>query len=101
MSKKTCRAVSTRFIATLSSTQYVKTNDEVALVNAVKTIGPIAVAIFSSSNFNFYKSGVFYDSACIGKTVNHAVVVVGYGALNGKDYYLIRNSWSTFWGING
>ena len=46
-----------------------------------------------------YSSGIF-NSAC--KQINHAVTLVGYGvATNGTRYYLIRNSWNTYWGENG
>ena len=31
----------------------------------------------------------------------HAVTVVGYGAEDGKDYWLIKNSFSTAWGQSG
>lgn len=31
----------------------------------------------------------------------HAVLVVGYGKLNGKLHFIIRNSWGTNWGDNG
>ena len=32
---------------------------------------------------------------------NHSVLAVGWGTLNGLDYWLIRNSWGTGWGENG
>lgn len=52
-------------------------------------------------NFAFYGGGIFDDKKC-GTDVDHAVTAVGYGTTeDGKDYYIIRNSWGTDWGEDG
>ncbi len=46
----------------------------------------------------FYESGIFTEDC---SQDNHAVIMVGYGNENGKEFYKIRNSWSSEWGENG
>jgi cathepsin L len=61
---------------------------------------PVSIAIEADQmGFQFYSSGVF-DGEC-GTRLDHGVLLVGYGTEDGKDYWLIRNSWGPFWGDHG
>lgn len=42
----------------------------------------------------------FFPGSTI-EDLDHAVLAVGYGNLNGEPYWLIKNSWSTYWGNDG
>ena len=70
------------------------------IVDALYT-SPVAVQIEADTwNFQHYKSGIFKDANC-GATLNHAVLVVGWGQSNGMNYFIIKNSWGTAWGEQG
>ena len=70
---------------------------------AVFLKGPVSIAFNVLDDFMDYKSGVYSSSDCPNTNldVNHAVVAVGFGNLNGVDYWVVKNSWSTQWGDNG
>jgi len=47
-----------------------------------------------------YSSGILDDPECPTQ-IDHAVAMVGYGNEDGKDYWIVRNSWGAGWGDNG
>lgn len=80
----------------------IKSESEQDLQSAVATQGPISVGIDASqSSFQFYRSGVYEESDCSTTQLDHAVLVVGYGSENDQPYWLVKNSWSTSWGMDG
>jgi len=64
--------------------------------------GPISVSIAVTQGFEAYKAGdgIFCDvTGTTPEDVDHAVSVVGYGVNEtGAEYWLVRNSWGTYWG---
>lgn len=90
--------------ATLSGYIDVPSGDEDALKQAVATAGPVSVAIdVTEDNFMFYKEGIFVDDSCSNgrESLNHGVLVVGYGSNSTTDFWLVKNSWGTSWGESG
>jgi cathepsin L len=76
--------------------------DEDALKMAVATVGPISVAIDASHfSFQFFHTGVYDEPACKPEQLDHGVLVVGYGTYQGKDFWLVKNSWGPGWGMQG
>jgi cathepsin L len=64
-------------------------------------LGPLSVAIEADrAIFQNYKSGILNSTAC-GTSLNHAVIVVGWGTSGSTEYWTVRNSWGTTWGEEG
>ncbi|MED6134010.1 hypothetical protein PIB30_033534 [Stylosanthes scabra] len=86
-------------VVSIDGYEDVPVNDEKALKKAVAH-QPVSVAIEASGRaLQLYESGVF-TGRC-GTSLDHGVVVVGYGTEHGLDYWLVRNSWGKNWGEGG
>lgn len=72
--------------------------DEEALAMAVAAHGPVSVTVDSSQpSILFYSHGIYDDAKCSSDNLISSMLVVGYG----PDYWLLKNSWSTMWGMEG
>ncbi|XP_008825300.1 cathepsin S isoform X2 [Nannospalax galili] len=96
-----CHYDSKNRAATCSRYTELPYGSEDALKEAVANKGPVSVGIDASRpSFFLYRSGVYDDPTCT-QNVNHGVLVVGYGNLDGKDYWLVKNSWGLHFGEQG
>ena len=85
---------------------FVPAGDDEALIEAVYSRGPLQVSINAAAKgFRFYSSGVYDEPSCSPREedLDHSVALVGYGTdgASGKDFWLVRNSWSSHWGDGG
>ncbi|KAG8632388.1 low-temperature-induced cysteine proteinase [Manihot esculenta] len=88
-----------RRVVTIDGYTDVPENDEKALLKAVAT-QPVSVGICGSERaFQLYSKGIFTGPCST--SLDHAVLIVGYGSENGVEYWIVKNSWGSNWGMNG
>jgi C1A family cysteine protease len=99
--KGTCYTTCTKNtgVAPKSFTDVAKNSDSALMTALVQQ--PVSVAIQANQPaFQLYKSGVLTGSC--GTNLDHGVLAVGYGTwTDGTDYYKVKNSWGTSWGMSG
>lgn len=99
-----CHVENVTLTAKITGYVNVTSGDADALKVALAKHGPISVAIDAShKTLSFYSNGIYYDPECGNKPdqLDHAVLLVGYGSINGNPYWLVKNSWSNYWGNDG
>ena len=87
-------------VTTVDSYVDVTPNSESALQQAV-ALQPVSVAIEADTSvFQFYSSGVMDSTSC-GTSLDHGVIITGWGVSSGKEFWNVKNSWGSSWGSNG
>jgi len=96
-----CRFNPAHVGATLASYRDVRSGSEASLMDFVAD-APTSVAIDASHrSFQLYSGGVYNEPACSSQQLDHGVLAVGYGDLNGKKMWIVKNSWGANWGMQG
>ena len=85
-------------------------SNELAMMSELYQRGPIVCSISTPDDFTYeYRYGVYIDTAvnATRDDIDHDVEVVGWGTEEGEngeddlDFWVVRNSWGTFWGELG
>jgi len=83
----------------VKSFQDVTVNDPQALMEAV-ALGPVSIAVDAASlGWQLYHGGILKHFC--GTSLDHGVLLVGYGTEGKNDFWIVKNSWGAGWGEKG
>ncbi|KAJ1403003.1 Peptidase C1A, papain C-terminal [Sesbania bispinosa] len=56
-----------------------------------------------AADFHLYTHGIYDGANCPvnSDATNHCVLIVGYDSIDGQDFWIVKNSWGTTWGMDG
>jgi len=75
--------------------------NEKQLEDNLVAMGPVSVCVHAVA-WQDYVSGVMTASQCgFFNTLDHCVQLVGYDKTQSSPFWIVRNSWTTQWGIEG
>ncbi|POM58496.1 Cysteine protease family C01A, partial [Phytophthora palmivora] len=82
------------------SFEYGTTLGEQQMMAEIYARGPIACSVAVTDEFLKYSGGIF-DDKTNATDVDHAISIVGWGEEDGVPFWVLRNSWGSFWGEDG
>lgn len=75
-------------------------SNETEIAQALVETGPLSVAL-DADMLQFYSKGVYNPWFCDPTSLNHAVLLVGFGSEGAHEFWKVKNSWGPSWGEEG
>jgi len=72
-------------------------NDSILAVASYAN-GPLSICV-DAETWQNYNGGILKRNC--GTALDHCVQLVGWGVQSGTEYWIVRNSWNTDWGLSG
>jgi len=95
---ETCKFSSSKVKTKVSSTGYTGTSVS-AMKDAIQNYGSLMVAL-NADKLQSYYGDIISASNCP-TNVNHGVNIIGWGKSGSTEYWIVRNSWGSWWGESG
>jgi len=93
-----CQFNAADIVAHISS--YTTIGSEQQAQSYLTSNGPLSVCVDAES-WQYYNGGIITTSDDCGTSLDHCVMITGYGTQDGVSYWWVRNSWGTDWGQSG
>mmetsp|Transcript_9959 Transcript_9959/g.8903 ORF Transcript_9959/g.8903 Transcript_9959/m.8903 type:complete len:393 (+) Transcript_9959:59-1237(+) len=91
----TCSTKASNYLVTIDD--YYLLDTEPTMKAHVLSTGPLSICL-DADTWDSYTGGVISAATC-GTEVDHCVQIVGINTE--ENYWIVRNSWGTEWGVNG
>jgi len=97
-----CQFDKDKIVVTISNYVFDKTGDYNQIKSMLMNNAPLSIGL-NAYYLQSYKLGIIdlvVGEECT-NVIDHGVLLVGFGKENGKEYWIIKNSWGADWGESG